>query len=177
MNKFDPFLAAAAVGGTQTAVATVLTGEHPSLTGRVRVGWTDEAGTERAMWALALAGTVARAGDRVLLSIPSNSDEVILTGVIDPVRPRDVPRDKGPQLQLRADEALCIAGPDGAPWLEVQATPGGPRVKLLVGMDALSVPGKLKLSGDAVEIEARQGEVTVDASADVVIKGEIVQMN
>ncbi len=168
--------AALAVG--DTILATIVEEAHPALPARVRVSWKDGDGAERAMWVAKLQGLVPRREDRVIVTFPNNGAEPVVTGVVDSLSPKPDPRrNQGPNLVLKEDERLQIAGPDGKAWLEVEAHPEGPRLRFLVPPEGLELPGTVKITGDAVELKARRGEVRLDASGDVCVSGEIVRLN
>jgi len=168
--------AALAVGNT--ILATVAEEARSALPARVRVSWEDGDGAERSMWVVKLQGLVPRLDDKVIVTFPSNGAEPVVTGVVDSLaRKPDLRRTEGPNLVMKEDERLQISGPDGKPWLEVEAHPEGPRLRFLVSPEGLDLPGTIKISGDAVELKARQGEIRLDASGDVRIMGEIVRLN
>lgn len=168
--------AALAVGNT--ILATVVEEAQPALPARVRVSWEDGDGAERSMWVAKLQGLVPRRDDRVIVTFPNNGAEPIVTGVVDSLAPKpDLRRTEGPNLVLKEDERLQISGPDGKAWLEVEAHPEGPRLRFLVPPEGLDLSGTVKISGDAVELKARNGEIRLDASGDVRIMGEIVRLN
>lgn len=172
-----PDAAVRPAGGTVLGVCTG--GEHPSLQGRARVRWREPDGAEREAWLATLRGLAPRRGDRVLLTTPGSHDEPVVLGVLDGLRGRDEgpPADGGPLLRLGAGEAVRVASQDGTPLLEVRAGDEGPRIRLLTGSAAVSMPGTFRISADDVELEARRGEVRIDAAGDVKVAGEIVRLN
>ena len=168
--------AALAVGST--ILATVAEEAQPALPGRVRVCWEDGDGAERSMWVARLQGLVPRLDDKVIVTFPNNGADPVVTGVVDSLASKpDLRRTEGPNLVLKEDERLQISGPDGKAWLEVEAHPEGPRLRFLVPPEGLDLPGTVKISGDAVELKARKGEIRLDASGDVRVMGEIVRLN
>ena len=58
---------------------------HPTLLGRVRVRWTEpgQGGEVREQWLACLLGVIVRQQDRVLLQLPDNWPEPVVTGVVD----------------------------------------------------------------------------------------------
>jgi len=179
MNMIDP-AAVAGVAAAQSVVATVTEERHPSLPGRVRLAWEDADGAARADWALTLRGVSPRPRDRVLAVFPGNGAEPVVTGILDRLLDaEEAPAEDGPQLRVAPGEALRIAGPDGTPWLEIAEDPdgGGPRLRFLVAVEGLDLPGVLRLAADSVEIAARRGEIRLDAHGDVRVRGEIVRLN
>jgi hypothetical protein len=50
-------------------------------------------------------------------------------------------------------------------------------VRLLVDAADVSMPGRLRLAADELELEARQGEVRVSAAGDVKVQGEVIRLN
>lgn len=160
-------------------VGLCLAAEHPTLPGRARICWRRADGTTEDAWLPQLQGVRAREGDRVLLSAPGNHDEQIVVGVLDGVAgpPVAPPSEHGPVLRLAEDEALRIAGPDGQPILEVKPTAAGPEVRLFAPPAALTFPGSFRVSADQIELEARKGEVRIEAAGDVKVTGEIIRLN
>ncbi|NJD11204.1 MAG: hypothetical protein FIB01_12485 [Gemmatimonadetes bacterium] len=152
---------------------------HPTLRGRVHIRWMSAEGEAQDAWLPQVQGVVAREGDRVLLASPSNHDEQIVIGVLDGLGANiEVPAsERGPLLQLAPDEALRIAGPDGQPILEVKVTPTGPEVRLFVPAEGLQLPGAFRVSAEEIELQARNGELRIDAAGDVKVAGEIIRLN
>jgi len=61
--------------------------------------------------------------------------------------------------------------------LDIKQEPEGPVVQLHTAMTALDVPGTFRLTADAVEIDARQGEMKLAASGDIHMDGEVINLN
>ena len=164
-------------GPGETLIGECIDSEHPSLKGRVQVTWTHD-GPEQRAWVPTLTGLALRAGDRVLLTRPSNHDEPVVIGVLDGlVTRRDAAKERGPALELKSDEALRVHAHDGTPILEVTATDRGPAVRLLESQGRVIFPGKLSMQAEGIEFEATKGEVTITASGDVRVEGEVVRLN
>lgn len=152
-------------------------GRHPTLQGRVRVRWTDAAGGRRDRWVPTLQGVAVREGDRVLLVAMAHEDEPVVTGVIDGFAARPAAEERGPVLSLAQGESLRVLGSDGAPLVELRQSPDGPVVRLLSEGASIELPGKLRLSADAIALHARRGGVEVTATDDVSVQGEAVRLN
>lgn len=151
---------------------------HPSLRGRYRVSWKDERGKERNVWLPGLQGLSIRKGDRVLLVCPANWLEPIIVGCVDGFVPRpEKERSTAASLTLKADEKLQIQSDDGEPLVEVYQGDHGPVVRLNTEDAEIDIKGRLKLSARSIEMNARMGEVEIDAHDDVVIKGEAIHLN
>lgn len=164
--------AQAAPGGL--ALAEVLAAEHPTLSQRARVRLPG--GAER--WALVLAGVALRAGDRVLVASVAGCEEPVVTGVVDGFARRpERPARAAAALRLRPDEVVVVEAPDGAPLAELSARDGAVHLRLLGSGTSLASDGPLRLSGEAVTIEARRGDVTLEASDDVRVRGEVIKLN
>lgn len=150
---------------------------HPSLVGRVRVRWHDgEHSHER--WVPTLQALPVRTGDHVLLSRPVNWPEPLVIGVVDGFARRpENNRTRAGALELRRDESVRIAGTDGAALFEVYEDDAGPVVRLCRPDLAVEVPGRLRLRAEAIELQARRGPVDVQATEDVVVRGEVIHLN
>ena len=164
--------------GAEPLVGKCLDARHPSLLGRGRIAWRRPGGGEVQRWLPTLTGVVLREGDRVVLAQPANFDEPIVMGVLDGFTPRpEAEAPRGPSLVLERDELLRVTTAEGRVLLEICPEETGPVVRLASeGLD-LDLPGTLRLCADAIELNARRGPVRVTASDDVVIKGEIVELN
>jgi hypothetical protein len=156
-------------------IATCVDDRHPALQGRVRVQFADDG---EPLWVPTLHGLAVRIADRVLMVRPGNSDEWIVTGVVDGFARRPV-LDKLPaaRLELRTDEALQVVSSAGQPLVEVSQSAAGPVVRLLEPDVQLEFAGKLVVRAEGLEFAATKGQVEIKASADVVIKGELVKLN
>jgi hypothetical protein len=151
---------------------------HPTLQGRVKVRWCSADGTPCERWLPTLQALTVRAGDRVLMMQPQDQDEPIVIGVVDGFAQRpERPSLRGPLLELARDEALQIRGPSGEQLLELRWSEGGPIVKLLSGDTDLHLAGTLKISAESISLKARQGEVAIAASDDVIVRGATVRLN
>lgn len=163
-----------------SAATTCLLGEvvddrHPTLRGRVRV---QLAGSERALWVPTLLNLPVRTHDRVLLIRPANGDEWIVTGVLDGFARRpEPPKASVARVELRPDEAVQVVASEGQPLLELSRGLTGPVVRVLDPDVAVELTGKLAVKAAAIQLEATGGPVTLKASDDVVVQGEVVRLN
>lgn len=159
-------------------VGECVEGDHPTLQGRARVRWRDEQGDAQERWLPTLAGVTVRAGDRVLLEQPANFPEAVVSGVLDGFARRpDVEPRRSAALRLERDECLRVEDSEGRPLLELRRGEAGPTLRLLrEGVD-LDVPGRLRMSAEGIELRARAGSVRVQASDDVVVRGEVIHLN
>jgi hypothetical protein len=159
-------------------VAECIDARHPTLVGRVRVRWSDARGATIEKWGPTLQGAAIREGDRVMLQQPSNWPEPVVTGVLDGFARRpEVPKSAAASIELKPDEVVRVAGSNGQTLLEVSQSENGPVVKLLDGDVNLELPGDLRIRANAIEMSAREGNVTIKASDDVVVEGDIVHLN
>lgn len=163
----------------QVVVGECVNARHPSLAGRILARWTRvDAGASWARWVPVLHGVVVREGDRVLLTQPANWPEPIVTGVVDGYAKRPVAeRATGATLELERDEALRVIGIHGEPLVEVFQTDEGPVVRLLQANVDLELPGALRVSAQSIRLQAREGELQLEAHDDVVVKGETINLN
>ena len=161
-----------------TLVGECLEMEHPVLHQRVKIAWVSPDGEPSQAWLAPLRNMVIRAGDRVLLTLPANWPEPLVTGVLDglhqPARP---PLRQGPSVRLRADEGLRVTSEDGHDLLEIRQADTGPVLRLLGEDMDLEFPGRLRLCASEIALEARRGDVRIDASDDVKVRGEVIELN
>lgn len=151
---------------------------HPTLLGRVLVRWKTQEGQPQQCWLPTLQGLSIRTEDRVLLAKAANWDECIVTGVIDGFAKRKAPpRDLTAILNLMGDEHICIQGVQGTKLVEIFQSNTGPVIRILQPDANIEVPGKLSIRAEQIELQAVQGSVHVEASDDVMIKGEFVKLN
>ncbi len=151
---------------------------HPVLQGRIKVGWVDTMGRQQEAWLPSLRSLVVRRGDRVLLTQPANWPEAMVTGVMDGLhQPEPPPRRPGPELRLRTDRGMRITGEGGADLMEIYEGERGPVLRLLSDDLDLEVPGQLRLRAADITLEARRGGVEIKASDDVVVRGEMIELN
>ena len=119
-----------------------------------------------------------RAGDRVLLLQPANHDEPVVAGVLDGFARRPDPAHaEAARLALRSDEAVRVEGVDGQPLLELFQSDAGPVVRLLQADVHVELPGALRLDAEQITLRARAGSVEIEASDDVNVRGEVVNLN
>lgn len=166
----------------EQAAPTCLIGEcidarHPSLQGRVRVKFT-QAGHEHERWVPKLQGLPVRVADRVLMLQPDNAREWIVTGVVDgfAARPRPELSERA-RIELQRDEAVNVVSSEGTPLVEISQSEAGPVVRVLEPDVQVEFAGKLSLRAQDIKLEATQGEVSLEASADVVLRGETIRLN
>ncbi|HMB93494.1 MAG TPA: hypothetical protein VKP65_21760 [Rhodothermales bacterium] len=158
-------------------LGTCLDTQHPTLQGRVLVCWT-EAQVMHERWVPVLQGLAVRSADRVLLMQPANHDEAIVTGVLDGFTRRPEPtRETAATLEIQRDEAVRVASVDGQELIEVFQGDEGPVVRLLHDDVHLELPGALRMKAARIALEATQGSVEVDASDDVNVRGEVINLN
>jgi hypothetical protein len=152
--------------------------DHPVLAGRALIRWSDEAGTRQCRWLAALNHLVLRPGDRVLVVRPGNWEEPLVIGILDGFpRRAEKPRPTGVGLTLKRDESIRVTDPDGNELVEIHQAEGGPVVKLLQRGISVETPGALRLRAESVEIEARAGALKLKAADDVIVRGELIELN
>jgi hypothetical protein len=166
-----------AASSVEPRVAECVDARHPTLVGRVLVRWAS--GDERTeLWAPTLQGLVVREGDRVLLLEAAGADEPVVIGVVDGFRRRDeAPRSAGPSVELKADEMLQVVTEAGDTLLEIARNADGPVIRLLQRDTQVELPGKLCIRADQIELRARRGGVQIEATDDIVVRGETVHLN
>jgi len=159
-------------------IAKCVDDRHPTLAGRVLVRWDEDSGSVE-KWVPTLQQVPIRVDDRVLLMQPSNFDEPIVVGVLDGFSRRPEPdRETAASLELKRDEAVRIASEDGEELIELyQDKDGDPVVRLLDEDVNLELPGALRVKASRIEMEAERGPVEIEASDDVNVKGEMINLN
>jgi hypothetical protein len=151
---------------------------HPTLRGRVLVRIAASTGSDVEQWLPTLQGLSVRAGDRVLLCKPANWSEAVVTGVVDGFARRPRPESRAvATLKVRADEVLRVVDHNDQALAEIAATERGPLLRILHRDSEIELEGELRVSAEAITLRARQGEVRLDASADVVVQGETIHLN
>lgn len=164
--------------GPSCLMGRVINDRHPTLGGRVQVRWQTAQGQTKERWLLTLQGLPVRTDDRVLLLRAEGSEEPVVTGVLDGFARRPAPeRSRAAQIELRRDEVVRIVGSTGDPLLEIREGESGPVVTVLHEDLELAAPGRLRLQGKHVQLEATEGQVEVDASDEVVLRGELIKLN
>jgi hypothetical protein len=150
---------------------------HTTLVGRAQIRWLGQDGNAQERWLPCLMNVAVRMGDRVLLLEAANWPEPIVVGVVDGFAARSESPSRGPTVELKSDESLCVVSEAGQPLVEVSRGDKGALVRLLGEDVDLEVSGDLRLSAKAIELRARQGDVRVEATDDVVVKGETIELN
>ncbi len=171
----DAGIAAASPAGS--VVAEVVDDRHPTLLGRVCVRFVD-AVRDTQRWVPTLHGLPVRTGDRVLLQQPSNWREPIVVGVIDGFEAREPsPAHACARIELRRDESVRVCDHRGRALLELREGEHGPVVVPCTDDLEIAVPGHLELRGSTVCVRAEAGSAEVEATDDVVLRGEAIHLN
>lgn len=169
---------AASPASEEGLVGRCMDDRHPTLAGRVLVRWNDSAGKEVERWIPTLQQVPVRVDDRVLLMRPENFDEPVVTGVLDGFTRRPEPdRETAASLELKQDEAVRVAGAHGEPLIELYRDDSGPVIRLLQEDVDIEFPGALRMSAARIELEATRGSVDIEASDDVNVDGELINLN
>jgi hypothetical protein len=158
------------------AVGLCIDDRHPSLPGRVLVQLHGDAAP--GTWLPCVAHVVARTGDRVLVQQPRNWPEAIVIGVLDGYEPRAAaPPTTARVLELRRDEQLVVCDDRGEPLVALADGACGPTLRLARPDLALEVPGRLSMRAGTIRLESSAGAIEIEASGDVRIAGELVELN
>ena len=164
--------------GVELFVGECLDDRHPSITGRVLISWQDAQSNAIEKWLPALQGLSVRKLDRVLLQQPVNWPEPIVFGVIDACADRPEPDFESKHaIELKPDEVVRIDSHNGSPLVEICQVNDQPVVRLLSDDVNLDLNGKLKISAQSIDLAAKTGQVSITAEGDVVVKGEIIELN
>ena len=158
-------------------IAECIDDVHPVMAGRVRCRFERPYGATE-VWLPCLVTVRPRVGDRVLVQRVEGVATGLVTGVVDGFRLRAEPDPRAAHIRrLQPDEVIRIEADDGTPLLEMAVGDAGPVVRLLRSDIELAAPGALKITADSVELRARQGEIQLAASEDVVVTGEQIRLN
>jgi len=178
----EMLVGAANRAGPQRNMAESFVGEcektrHPTLTGRIFVSWEEGQDCKRA-WLPTLHALSVRKCDRVLLQWPANWPEPIVVGVIDGFAARpEVQPSVAATLEVQRDESVRIHSVDGTGLIEIRVAESGPVVRILSRDVNLEYPGALNITADQIALRAQRGPVQIDATDDVVVRGETIQLN
>jgi hypothetical protein len=163
--------------GGRSFVGSVLAERHPVLLGRVLVRY-DRDDVPRDAWLPVMRGIAARFGDTVLLADPANWCEPLVVGIIDGFSEEQTrPPIVGHRLELRDDEVVEVCDSWGRPLLHIRDGADGPVLSLARADVDLEIAGRLRIRADSLELAALRGAVAIDASDDVVIRGELIHLN
>ena len=162
----------------QVLIAEVVVETHPVMSGRVLVAGTDERGRSFEEWLPCLEGLSIRAKDKVVIQRPANSQEALVTGVVES-RHRQARQQSrvGGELTLGKDECMRINDYNGDALLDIVAGESGPSIQLHRSLGELDVPGSFRLVADSLDFKARRGEMTLAASGDIRVDGEMIKLN
>ncbi len=168
----------APVKGFELFVGECIDDRHPSITGRVLISWQDAESNAIERWLPAMQGMSIRKLDRVLLQQPVNWPEPIVFGVLDGCVDRPDPDfETKHAIELKPDEAVRIDSHKGSPLVEICQVDDQPVVRLLSDEVNLDLNGKLSVSAQSIDLVAKRGQVSITADSDVVVKGEIIELN
>lgn len=143
--------------------------------GRYPIRFRRANGPARTGRLLALSSVEPLPGDRVLLIEPANLAEPVIVGILG--RGDRAERGGERSLRLRADEPLAVTDCQGHRLLEIRSGEAGPVVRLLEADVAVEMPGALRLSAEAISLEARSGDVCIESESDVVVRGTTIRLN
>ncbi len=165
-------------GAPGCSMGRIVDDRHPTLGGRVLVRWKDAAGATHERWLLTLQGLPVRTEDRVLMLHPEGSEEPVVTGVLDGFARRpESERSDAARIELRRDEAVRIVGATGDPLLEIHEGESGPVLTVLHEDLEIAAPGRVRIRGKQVQLEAQEGPVEIEASDEVALRGELIKLN
>jgi hypothetical protein len=81
------------------------------------------------------------------------------------------------ELQLAPGQCLVILGGGGEPLLSIQQGPEGPIVAFAHDQVELEARGRLRLSGERIELVAGAGGVEIGTQGDAVVRGKVIRLN
>lgn len=161
----------------RTLIGSCMESVHPFLKGRILVELeVDDKAVKK--WMPTLHGLTFRPNDRVLVQWAENFDEPIVTGVVDGFSKRpEIERTALVSIKLENDESIKIGNCDGLPLLEIAQSSEGPIVKLFDEKVKIDLPNELCIDAKRIELNAKQGELKLSATDNVVVKGEQIDLN
>ncbi len=149
--------------------------EHP---GKSLVGYVDERGALAERWLDQLGHAAPAVGDEVLLTTPRNRSAPLVIGRLGtgPVDPLHLPG--GYQLQVDDKRRRAtLLRPDGTLAMELDLAGDAPILQLPEEDLALEIAGRLSISAGSIELVSTDGEVRVEASEDVRVRGKRIWLN
>lgn len=165
-------------GNMELIIGECLDDQHPSINGRVLVGWQDADNNQIEMWLPTLQGMAVRKMDRLLVQQPANWPEPVVFGVLDGCLDRpEKDLHASHRFELKTDEAVRIDSQNGQPLIEIFQQGDQPVVRLLSEDVNLDLNGKLNISADSIGLKAKRGNVEISSECDVVVKGELIELN
>lgn len=168
---------AAADQGPRCLQATVRNADHPTMPGRVQCECSvgDQIAT---FWLSKLMSISVREGDRVLVMVPGPEQPPVVIGVVDGFSERpNAERQPVATLRLQPEQRVTVCGAQGAILFEAFEGPDGPVIQLPARDATVGVEGELSFEADAIRLVARRGSVAMEASDDVVLRGETIRLN
>jgi len=167
----------APTAGEGALVGECVDDRHPTLLGRVEIRVQSKACAPVDTWLATLRGVTVRVGDRVLLQRAANWPEPVVVGVLDGFEARPIPaRTAAGTLELRADETVLVLDSRGRPLLEIGDGEHGPSIRLAQPDLEIDVPGHLRMRADSIRLTAA-GPIEIDADGDVVVRGDVIELN
>lgn len=158
-------------------VATVVVDTHPVMSARVLVTGTDSKNRKFEDWLPCLEGLNVKARDKVLIQRPANTLEPVVTGIVESSHSHRRQAHSAHSLSLKHNEALTINDHHGKAIIEIVSGDNGPCIMLHTALVELDVAGALRLEADSLQFKARQGEMTLSASGDIKVDGEMIKLN
>ena len=159
-------------------VGECLDDRHPAVEGRFLIAYPNFDGGPHERWLGSLQGLRVRRGDRVVLFRPGNWPEPVVAGVIcgteDEAEPRVRP---GMSVRLEKYDSVQVLGANGEMLVAISCGESGPMVQLLQPDVEIQAAGHLRISAKTIQLEARQGDVEVEARDDVVVRGDMIRLN
>jgi len=132
--------------------------------------------SDEAVAADCLDHVAVAAGDLVLALHVNVSNRPIVIGSLTGGRSHALQLPAGYSAEM-ATNGLVLKNPQGGVVLEIETVGASPKLK--VGEDDLSIDltGRLRIAARSIDLQARLGNVNVEANDDVVLLGERVRLN
>lgn len=165
------------IASGEALIAKVLVEKHPVLDGRILVSGNDAGGKHFELWLPTMQGLDIKSSDTVLIQRPGNADEPLVTGIVQSAHHSRKTHNTAHSFTLNENEALTINDHHGRALLDISAGEKGPSVVLHAALAELDVDGSLRMEADSLEFKARQGEMSLSASGDIKVDGEMIKLN
>jgi hypothetical protein len=170
----------------ETIVGCCLDDNHPEHVDRYQIAFTNERGFAEKRWLEAVKGVEVQRLDRVLLlRVRHLPEPVILASLGNEARKNRTQKNMASELEVRENNTVVLHGEtpiqvvthDGRKLVEIGKNRHGPCIRVCRKDMKLDLPGKLSLSAGEIELQAREGDVRIEAEQEVTVQGDLIRLN